>query len=129
MLGMHGTYEANMTMQNCDVLLAVGARFDDRVIGNPKHFASVERKIIHIDIDPSSISKRVKVDIPIVGDVKDVLQELIAQIKEAQAKPDAAALSAWWEPDQRMAQARLPEVQEQRPRSSSRSTWSRSSGS
>jgi acetolactate synthase-1/2/3 large subunit len=96
MLGMHGTYEANMTMQNCDVLLAVGARFDDRVIGNPKHFASVERKIIHVDIDPSSISKRVKVDIPIVGDVKDVLQELIAQIKEAQARPDSAALSAWW---------------------------------
>ncbi|MDP3822830.1 MAG: acetolactate synthase 3 catalytic subunit [Burkholderiales bacterium] len=96
MLGMHGTYEANMTMQNCDVLLAVGARFDDRVIGNPKHFASVERKIIHVDIDPSSISKRVKVDIPIVGDVKDVLQELIAQLKEAHAKPDVPALSAWW---------------------------------
>nr|WP_297354676.1 acetolactate synthase 3 catalytic subunit [uncultured Caldimonas sp.] len=96
MLGMHGTYEANMTMQNCDVLLAVGARFDDRVIGNPKHFASVERKIIHVDIDPSSISKRVKVDIPIVGDVKDVLQELIAQIKEQQARPDVQALSAWW---------------------------------
>ncbi len=96
MLGMHGTYEANMTMQHCDVLLAVGARFDDRVIGNPKHFASVERKIIHIDIDPSSISKRVKVDIPIVGDVKDVLQELIAQIQEAQAKPDSVALSSWW---------------------------------
>ena len=96
MLGMHGTYEANMTMQNCDVLLAVGARFDDRVIGNPKHFASVERKIVHVDIDPSSISKRVKVDIPIVGDVKDVLQELIAQIREAQARPDVQALSAWW---------------------------------
>jgi acetolactate synthase-1/2/3 large subunit len=96
MLGMHGTYEANMTMQNCDVLLAVGARFDDRVIGNPKHFASVERKIVHIDIDPSSISKRVRVDIPIVGDVKDVLQELIVQVREAQARPDAAALGAWW---------------------------------
>lgn len=96
MLGMHGTYEANMTMQNCDVLLAVGARFDDRVIGNPKHFASVERKIVHIDIDPSSISKRVKVDIPIVGDVKDVLQELIAQIREAQSKPDVQVLSQWW---------------------------------
>jgi acetolactate synthase I/II/III large subunit len=96
MLGMHGTYEANMTMQNCDVLLAVGARFCDRVIGNPKHFASVERKIVHIDIDPSSISKRVKVDIPIVGDVKDVLQELIAQIREAQARPDANALASWW---------------------------------
>lgn len=96
MLGMHGTYEANMTMQHCDVLLAVGARFDDRVIGNPKHFASVERKIIHVDIDPSSISKRVKVDIPIVGDVKDVLQELIAQIKESQQRAEPAALNAWW---------------------------------
>jgi acetolactate synthase I/II/III large subunit len=96
MLGMHGTYEANMTMQHCDVLLAVGARFDDRVIGNPKHFATVERKIIHIDIDPSSISKRVRVDIPIVGDVKDVLRELITQVRDAQARPDAAALGAWW---------------------------------
>jgi len=96
MLGMHGTYEANMTMQNCDVLLAVGARFDDRVIGNPKHFASVERKIIHVDIDPSSISKRVKVDIPIVGDVKEVLLELISQIRDAPARPDAAALAGWW---------------------------------
>ena len=96
MLGMHGTFEANMTMQHCDVLLAVGARFDDRVIGNPKHFASVERKIIHVDIDPSSISKRVKVDIPIVGDVKDVLLELIAQVREARASPDKDALNAWW---------------------------------
>jgi acetolactate synthase-1/2/3 large subunit len=96
MLGMHGTYEANMTMQHCDVLLAVGARFDDRVIGNPKHFASVERKIIHIDIDPSSISKRVKVDIPIVGDVRDVLQELIAHLKESTAKPDKDSINAWW---------------------------------
>ena len=96
MLGMHGTYEANMTMQHCDVLLAIGARFDDRVIGNPKHFASVERKIIHVDIDPSSISKRVRVDIPIVGDVRDVLQELIAQVRDAQARPDAGALAAWW---------------------------------
>src|SRR5688500_4973235 len=96
MLGMHGTYEANMTMQNCDVLLAVGARFDDRVIGNPQHFASVARKIIHVDIDPSSISKRVRVDIPIVGDVKEVLQELTAQLREAQARPDAQALGEWW---------------------------------
>jgi acetolactate synthase-1/2/3 large subunit len=83
MLGMHGTIEANNAMQNCDVLLAVGARFDDRVIGNPKHFASSDRKIIHIDVDPSSISKRVKVDIPIVGDVKDVLNDLIATIRES----------------------------------------------
>jgi acetolactate synthase-1/2/3 large subunit len=97
MLGMHGTVEANNAMQHCDVLLAVGARFDDRVIGNPKHFAQNERKIIHIDIDPSSISKRVKVDIPIVGDVKDVLTEMIAMIKEGTTKPDANALGAWWD--------------------------------
>lgn len=96
MLGMHGTVQANYAMQNCDVLLAVGARFDDRVIGNPKHFASVERKIVHIDIDPSSIAKRVKVDVPIVGDVKDVLTELIHMIKESQNRPDAQALAAWW---------------------------------
>ncbi|MCJ0763112.1 acetolactate synthase 3 catalytic subunit [Variovorax terrae] len=97
MLGMHGTIEANNAMQNCDVLLAVGARFDDRVIGNPKHFAQNERKIIHVDIDPSSISKRVKVDIPIVGDVKDVLTELISMIRESGTRPDAGALGAWWE--------------------------------
>ena len=97
MLGMHGTWEANNAMQNCDVLLAVGARFDDRVIGNPKHFAQNERKIIHIDIDPSSISKRVKVDIPIVGDVKDVLTELIAMIRETSTRPEAGALAAWWD--------------------------------
>ncbi len=97
MLGMHGTVEANNAMQNCDVLLAVGARFDDRVIGNPKHFAQNERKIIHIDIDPSSISKRVKVDIPIVGDVKDVLTEMIGMLNETPTKPDPKSLAAWWE--------------------------------
>ena len=97
MLGMPGTIEANNAMQNCDVLLAVGARFDDRVIGNPKHFGQNERKIIHIDVDPSSISKRVRVDIPIVGDVKEVLAEMIAMIKEGGARPDAQALGAWWE--------------------------------
>jgi acetolactate synthase I/II/III large subunit len=96
MLGMHGTVEANNAMQNCDVLLAVGARFDDRVIGNPKHFAQNERKIIHIDIDPSSISKRVKVDIPIVGDVKDVLTEMINQIKEMPQRAAPADLANWW---------------------------------
>ncbi len=96
MLGMHGTYEANMAMQHCDVLLAIGARFDDRVIGNPKHFFEEKRKIIHIDIDPSSISKRVKVDIPIVGNVKEVLHELMKQLKELGGKPDEDALKAWW---------------------------------
>ncbi|MEO8383984.1 MAG: acetolactate synthase 3 catalytic subunit [Betaproteobacteria bacterium] len=98
MLGMHGTVEANMAMQNSDVLLAIGARFDDRVIGNPTHFAAGNptRKIVHIDIDPSSISKRVKVDVPIVGDIKDVLTELISQLKAAEHKPDGQALAAWW---------------------------------
>ncbi len=96
MLGMHGTYEANMAMQHCDVLLAIGARFDDRVIGNPAHFNQVPRKIIHIDIDPSSISKRVKVDVPVVGNVPDVLDEFLKQLDAAEARPDTKALAAWW---------------------------------
>jgi len=96
MLGMHGTFEANMAMQNCDVLLAVGARFDDRVIGNPQHFNQEQRQIVHIDIDPSSISKRVKVDVPIVGDVRDVLQEMNRQLAASRERPDLEALKAWW---------------------------------
>jgi len=96
MLGMHGTYEANMAMQHCDVLLAIGARFDDRVIGNPKHFFEEPRTIIHIDIDPSSISKRVKVDIPIVGNVREVLRELVRQLEASKARPDEEALKTWW---------------------------------
>src|SRR5215207_8329199 len=96
MLGMHGTYEANMAMQHCDVLLAIGARFDDRVIGNPKNFFDHERTIIHIDIDPSSISKRVKVDVPIVGDVREVLDELVRQLEASPEKIDGEALKTWW---------------------------------
>jgi acetolactate synthase I/II/III large subunit len=98
MLGMHGTFEANNAMQNCDVLLAVGARFDDRVIGNPAHFAAGNptRKIIHIDVDPSSISKRVRVDVPIVGGTREVLTELLAQLKASGARPDPASIAAWW---------------------------------
>jgi acetolactate synthase-1/2/3 large subunit len=96
MLGMHGTYEANMAMQHCDVLLAIGARFDDRVIGDPRHFFEEPRTIIHVDIDPSSISKRVRVDIPIVGNVADVLDELTKQLNAAKDKPSQAALKAWW---------------------------------
>ncbi len=92
MLGMHGTYEANMAMQHCDVLLAIGARFDDRVIGNPAHFAQNPRKIIHIDIDPSSISKRVKVDVPIVGNIPDVLDEFLVQLRDKNPQN----ISAWW---------------------------------
>jgi len=100
MPGMHGTYEANMAMQHCDVLIAIGARFDDRVIGNPKHFAQNPRKIVHIDIDPSSISKRVKVDVPIVGDVRETLVELTSLLEESFAagkKTNTAALKAWWD--------------------------------
>ena len=93
MPGMHGTVEANMAMQNCDVLLAIGTRFDDRVIGNPENFATVPRKIIHVDIDPSSISKRVRVDVPIVGNVKDVLDEMIRLLESEQEKKD---ISDWW---------------------------------
>ncbi len=98
MLGMHGTYEANMAMQNCDVLIAVGARFDDRVIGNPQDFLSQPRTIIHIDVDPSSISKRVKVDVPIVGHVQSVLREmneiLASEIFAAEKKQNN--ISNWW---------------------------------
>ncbi len=97
MLGMHGTYEANMAMQHSDVLIAIGARFDDRVIGNTAHFASHPRKIIHIDIDPSVISKRVKVDVPIVGNLKEVLVEMTAQLKAAGPRKNDAKLAAWWE--------------------------------
>ena len=96
MLGMHGTYEANMAMQHCDVLLAIGARFDDRVIGNPKHFFEEPRTIIHVDIDPSSISKRVKVDVPIVGNVREVLRELVRQLEAGKVRPDQEALKTWW---------------------------------
>jgi len=96
MLGMHGTLEANMAMQHCDVLLAVGARFDDRVIGNVDHFNQEKRKVIHIDIDPSSISKRVKVDVPIVGDVAYVLGDLLAVLHSSKQKTDQQALASWW---------------------------------
>ena len=96
MLGMHGTLEANMAMHHCDVLLAVGARFDDRVIGNVEHFNGEKRKIIHIDIDPSSISKRVKVDVPIVGDVAHVLGDLLAVLHSSKQQRDQQALAAWW---------------------------------
>jgi len=95
MLGMHGTYEANMAMHHCDVLLAIGARFDDRVTGELEKFCPTA-KIIHIDIDPSSIAKNVPVDIPIVGSVKTVLKDMIALIKQTKSKPDALAGADWW---------------------------------
>jgi acetolactate synthase-1/2/3 large subunit len=96
MVGMHGTYEANMGMHYSDVLLAVGARFDDRVVGNTEHFMQESRKIIHVDIDPSSISKRVRVDVPIVGDLGEVLDEMISQLEASKERPNVEGLAAWW---------------------------------
>lgn len=96
MLGMHGTYEANMAMHDTDVLIAIGARFDDRVTGHIAHFCP-NAKIIHVDIDPSSISKNVRVDIPIVGPVKSVLQDMLKIVREGKKSPNGAALKKWWE--------------------------------
>ncbi|MCW8853154.1 MAG: acetolactate synthase 3 large subunit [Gammaproteobacteria bacterium] len=96
MLGMHGTYEANMSMHNCDVLIAIGARFDDRVTGNLEKFCP-DATIVHVDVDPASISKNVRVDVPIVGDVKQVLTEFNQQLTKNERRPDAAALESWWQ--------------------------------
>jgi len=95
MLGMHGTYEANMGMHHCDVLIAIGARFDDRVTGNVEKFCP-SAKIVHIDIDPASISKNVQVDVPIVGDVGSVLKTMIKDLKDSGNKLNQTALKAWW---------------------------------
>ena len=95
MLGMHGTYEANMAMHECDVLFAVGARFDDRITGDTSKFCP-QAKIIHIDIDPSSISKTVNVDIPIVGEVKQVLADMMALLEKGKSVKDKKALADWW---------------------------------
>ena len=95
MLGMHGTYEANMAMHGCDVLCAIGARFDDRVTGDLKKFCPTAR-IIHVDVDPASIAKNVPVEVPVVGAADSVIKELIKGLKAARAKPDKTALAAWW---------------------------------
>ena len=95
MLGMHGTYEANMAMHDCDVLIAIGARFDDRVTGKIAEFCP-HAKIVHVDIDPSSISKTITVDVPIVGNVADVLNDMNQLLSVSKTKPDQAALSDWW---------------------------------
>jgi len=96
MLGMHGTYEANLVMHGADLIVAIGARFDDRVTGRLRDFAPNALKI-HVDIDPSSINKNVRVDLPVVGDAASVLRALIAGWKKSRAKQDKAALKAWWE--------------------------------
>ncbi len=95
MLGMHGTYEANMAMHKADLILAIGARFDDRVTGDVEKFCP-HAKVVHIDIDPASISKNVSVDVPIVGEVKNVLPELLKEIQRRGEKPDQQALADWW---------------------------------
>jgi len=95
LLGMHGTYEANMAMHECDVLIAIGARFDDRITGVTSKFCPYAQ-IIHIDIDPASISKTIKVDIPIVGGVKQVLTEMLKILTNSSQSPDKKALAAWW---------------------------------
>ena len=96
MLGMHGTYESNMAMHDCDVMLAVGARFDDRVTGNLEKFAPHAR-IVQVDIDPASIGKNVKVEVPIVGDCGDVLAQMAAYVKPRRDEIDKKSLAKWWE--------------------------------
>ena len=96
MLGMHGTYEANMAMHHCDVLIAIGARFDDRVTGHIEKFCP-HATIVHVDIDPASISKNVKVDVPIVGCVDNVLKAMLNEIKNNDVRSDAVALKDWWQ--------------------------------
>ena len=96
MLGMHGTYEANMAMHHCDVLIGIGARFDDRVVGDVSKFCP-QARIVHIDIDPASISKTVKVHVPIVGSVSNVLREINDMLEGTNRRPDAQALAEWWE--------------------------------
>ena len=95
MLGMHGTYEANLAMHDCDVMIAVGARFDDRITGRIDAFSPGSRKI-HIDIDPSSINKNVRVDIPIIGDVAYVLEDMLRIWKSKSPQLDKAAHKSWW---------------------------------
>ncbi|MFP4295156.1 MAG: acetolactate synthase 3 large subunit [Halothiobacillaceae bacterium] len=95
MLGMHGTYEANMGMHHCDVLIAIGARFDDRVTGNLAKFCPTAR-IVHVDVDPASISKNVTVDVPIVGEVREVLEEMMRIMEHEGDQRDTEALEAWW---------------------------------
>jgi len=96
MLGMHGTYEANMAMHEADLIVAIGARFDDRVTGKLAQFCP-NAKIVHVDVDPASISKNVRVDVPIVGQVKPVIRDMIKFLKERKTGPDKAALKEWWE--------------------------------
>ncbi len=95
MLGMHGSYEANMAMHHSDLILAIGARFDDRVTNGVDKFCPTA-KIVHIDVDPASISKTVRADVPIVGPAKAVLEEMLQLLKSSKKEPNKEAISAWW---------------------------------
>ncbi len=109
MLGMHGTYEANMAMHDCDVMLCIGARFDDRITGRIDAFSPGSKKI-HIDIDPSSINKNIRVDVPIIGDAGNVLGDILQVFKAEAKKPD---IKAWWQEIAQMARAQFARLQEE----------------
>jgi acetolactate synthase-1/2/3 large subunit len=96
MLGMHGTYEANLSMHDCDLMICIGARFDDRITGRLDAFSPGSRKI-HVDIDPSSINKNVKVDLPIIGDCAHVLEDMVRLWRASAVQPDKKALASWWQ--------------------------------
>jgi acetolactate synthase-1/2/3 large subunit len=96
MLGMHGTYEANMAMHDCDLMICIGARFDDRITGRTDAFSPGSRKI-HVDVDASSINKNIRVDVPIVGDAAEVIADMLAIWRRAVGRPRSAALQAWWD--------------------------------
>src|SRR5205814_1623633 len=96
MLGMHGTYEANLSMHDCDLMICIGARFDDRITGRVDAFSPGSKRI-HVDIDPSSINKNIKVDVPIIGDCRHVLEDMLRLWRASSAETDKAALGAWWE--------------------------------
>lgn len=115
-LGMHGSYEANMTMHNSDLIVCIGARFDDRATNNVSKFCPTA-KIVHVDIDPTSISKTVRADVPIVGPVDSVLNEMLDLLKQAKATPDAEALATWWKQinEWRASRPELYQVEEDRP--------------
>src|SRR3977135_2726901 len=104
MLGMHGTYEANLSMHDCDLMICIGARFDDRITGRLDAF-SPDSKKIHVDIDPSSINKNVKVDVPIIGDCAHVLEDMVRLWRSGAMQPDKQALDAWWKESERVRAA------------------------
>ena len=121
MLGMHGTYEANNAMHDCDVMVCIGARFDDRITGRVDAFSPNSTKI-HIDIDPSSINKNVAVDLPIIGDVGYVLEDMVRMWRASAAQPDKKALASWWQHHRQMAVAKLSRLQGRTKISSCRNT-------